>query len=193
MTRRPFRASASCAAFSKCLVMFVFISRWNRDMNLRNSWNSNLAVRSWSKAGRSWAVVSGSPSCSLRPNQQQVCFAFGHCTVATPFHSVHSVHGAQVHRCWSRTLHTTLVLWKQTDFQPPCSLRNLQRKFQILQKQSTLLSIAKDCLPTSFHRIMTLPHEGIVDLAQGSYSMLRDWCLRWEPILGMRTILRPVR
>ena len=85
MTRRPFRASASCAAFSKCLVMFVFISRWNRDMNLRNSWNSNLAVRSWSKAGRSWAVVSGSPSCSLRPNQQQVCFAFGDCTVATPF------------------------------------------------------------------------------------------------------------
>ena len=42
-------------------------------------------MRSWSKAGRSWAVVSGSPSCSLRPNQQQVCFAFGDCTVATPF------------------------------------------------------------------------------------------------------------
>ena len=34
---------------------------------------------------------------------------------AVSVHSVSSVHGAQVHRCWSRTLHTTLVLWKQTD------------------------------------------------------------------------------
>ena len=73
-------------------------------------------------------------------------------------HSVSSVHGAQVHRCWSRTLHTTLVLWKQTDFQPPCSLRNLQRKFQFLQKQSTLLSIAKNCLPTSFQKGVSWDH-----------------------------------
>ena len=77
---------------------------------------------------------------------------------AVSVHSVSSVHGAQVHRCWSRTLHTTLVLWKQTDFQPPCSLRNLQRKFQFLQKQSTLLSIAKDCLPTSFQKGVSWDH-----------------------------------
>ena len=77
---------------------------------------------------------------------------------AVNVHSVSSVHGAQVHRCWSRTLHTTLVLWKQTDFQPPCSLRNLQRKFQFLQKQSTLLSIAKDCLPTSFQKGVSWDH-----------------------------------
>ena len=77
---------------------------------------------------------------------------------AVSVQSVSSVHGAQVHRCWSRTLHTTLVLWKQTDFQPPCSLRNLHRKFQFLQKQSTLLSIAKDCLPTSFQKGVSWDH-----------------------------------
>ena len=77
---------------------------------------------------------------------------------AVSVHSVSSVHGAQVHRCWSRIFHTTLVLWKQTDFQPPCSLRNLQRKFQFLQKQSTLLSIAKDCLPTSFQKGVSWDH-----------------------------------
>ena len=71
---------------------------------------------------------------------------------AVSVHSVSSVHGAQVHWCWSRTLHTTVAFLRQADFQPPCSLRNLQRKFHFLQKQSTLLSVAKDCLPTRFQK-----------------------------------------
>ena len=41
-------------------------------------------MRMSEKNGRA-NVRAGSPSCSLRPNQQQVCFAFGDCTVATPF------------------------------------------------------------------------------------------------------------
>ena len=42
------------------------------------------SMRMSEKNGRA-NVRAGSPSCSLRPNQQQVCFAFGDCTVATPF------------------------------------------------------------------------------------------------------------
>ena len=38
------------------------------------------------------------------------------------------------------------------------ALSEIQRKFQFLQKQSTLLSIAKDCLPTSFQKGVSWDH-----------------------------------
>ena len=88
-----------------------------------------------------------------------VSFSFGLFRFsAVSVHSVSSVHGAQVHWCCSRTLHTTLAFCGQSDFQPPCSLWNLQRKFHFLQKQSTLLSIAKDCLPTRFQKGISWDH-----------------------------------
>ena len=148
--------------FVSCfLVLYVLLicSQWNKFLL---SWNKAFIFDSQrGVASLSYQVLSHNilrdNCCNWTTTTTSVSFGLFRFS-AVSVHSVSSVHGAQVHRCWSRTLHTTLVLWKQTDFQPPCSLRNLQRKFQFLQKQSTLLSIAKDCLPTSFQKAVSWDH-----------------------------------